>query len=130
MKNTPINYKIVNQKVQESGVAQVGSASIREIKKLVDQIEKASGEKFIRMEMGIPGLPASQYGVKAQIKALEDGVASIYPDIQGIPQLKNEISRFVRKTSGMWMSIPKAAYLQWVVCRRWICCFYDALKNS
>lgn len=96
MKNTPINYEIVSQKIAESGISQVGSASIREIKKLVDNIEKATGEKFIRMEMGIPGLPASQYGVRAQIKALEDGVASIYPDIQGIPQLKNEISRFVK----------------------------------
>lgn len=96
MKNTPINYDIVTQKVKESGVNEVGSASIREIKKLVDNIEKATGEKFIRMEMGIPGLPASQYGVKAQMKALEDGVASIYPDIQGIPELKNEISRFVK----------------------------------
>ncbi|NPD46833.1 MULTISPECIES: pyridoxal phosphate-dependent aminotransferase [unclassified Lentimicrobium] len=96
MKNTPINYDIVSQKVKESGVAQVGSASIREIKKLVDNIEKATGDKFIRMEMGIPGIPASQYGVKAQIKALEDGVAAIYPDIQGIPPLKNEISRFVK----------------------------------
>lgn len=96
MKNTPINYDIVSQKIKESGVKEVGSASIREIKKLVDNIEKATGEKFIRMEMGIPGLPASQYGVRAQIKALEDGVASIYPDIQGIPELKNEISRFVK----------------------------------
>lgn len=96
MKNTPINYNIVTQKIKESGLKEVGTASIREIKKLVNEIEKASGEKFIRMEMGVPGLPASQYGVKAQIKALEDGVASIYPDIQGIPELKNEISRFVK----------------------------------
>ena len=96
MKNTPINYDIVTQKIKESGLKEVGTASIREIKKLVNEIEKASGEKFIRMEMGVPGLPASQYGVKAQIKALEEGVASIYPDIQGIPELKNEISRFVK----------------------------------
>lgn len=96
MKDTPINSKIVTEKVKESGVAQVGSASIREIKKLVDNIEKETGDKFIRMEMGIPGIPASQYGVQAQIKALQDGVASIYPDIQGIPQLKTEISRFVK----------------------------------
>jgi len=96
MKNTPINYDIVTQKVKESGLTEVGSASIREIKKLVNEIEKATGEEFIRMEMGIPGLPASQYGVKAQIKALEDGVASIYPDIQGIPELKTEISRFIK----------------------------------
>ncbi len=96
MKNTPINYEIVKQKIEESGLEQVGSSSIREIKRLVDNIEKATGESYIRMEMGIPGLPASQFGVAAQIKALEDGVAAIYPDIQGIPVLKNEISIFVK----------------------------------
>jgi aspartate/methionine/tyrosine aminotransferase len=96
MKNTPINYEIVKQKIEESGLEQVGSSSIREIKRLVDNIEKATGESYIRMEMGIPGIPASQYGVAAQIKALEDGVASVYPDIQGIPVLKNEISLFIK----------------------------------
>jgi aspartate/methionine/tyrosine aminotransferase len=96
MKNTPINSEVVSRKIQESGVAQVGNASIREIKKLVDNIEKETGEKFIRMEMGVPGLPPSKYGVKAQIEALENGVAAIYPDIQGVPALKSEISQFIK----------------------------------
>jgi aspartate/methionine/tyrosine aminotransferase len=95
-KNTPIDYDIVSQKISESGLPEVGSASIREIKKLVDNIEKASGEKFIRMEMGIPGLPPAEVGVKAEIAALEKGVAAIYPDIHGIPELKNEIARFAK----------------------------------
>ncbi len=96
MKQTPIDYEIVTAKVKESGLKSIGTASIREIKKLVDAIESASGSKFIRMEMGIPGLPATQIGVDNQIEALRKGVASIYPDIQGIPSLKNEISRFVK----------------------------------
>lgn len=94
--NTPIDYNIVSQKISESGLKEVGTATIREIKKLVDNIEKASGEKFIRMEMGIPGIPPTQVGVEAEIEALKSGVAAIYPDIQGIPALKNEISRFVK----------------------------------
>jgi aspartate/methionine/tyrosine aminotransferase len=96
MSNTPINTEIVNQKIKESGLASVGRASIREIKKLVDNIENASGEKFIRMEMGIPGLPPAKIGVEGQIEALKKGVAAIYPDIHGVPPLKNEISRFVK----------------------------------
>jgi aspartate/methionine/tyrosine aminotransferase len=96
MTNTPINAEIVNQKIKESGLASVGRASIREIKKLVDNIENASGEKFIRMEMGIPGLPPAKIGVEGQIEALKKGVAAIYPDIHGVPPLKNEISRFVK----------------------------------
>lgn len=96
MNTTPINSTIVSQKIKESGIKEVGKASIREIKRLVDQIEKATGEKFIRMEMGIPGLPPNKFGVETQIEALENGVAAIYPDIQGIAPLKNEISAFVK----------------------------------
>ncbi|MBE0662217.1 MAG: pyridoxal phosphate-dependent aminotransferase [Bacteroidales bacterium] len=96
MKDTPINYNIVNEKIKEMNLPSVGKASIREIKRLVDNIEKATGEKFIRMEMGIPGLPAAQVGVQGEIEALQRGVAAIYPDIDGIPVLKPEISRFVK----------------------------------
>ena len=96
MINTPIDSKIVSRKIAESGIKEVGKASIREIKRLVDQIEGETGEKFIRMEMGIPGLPPNQFGVDAQIEALESGVAAIYPDIQGVAALKTEISLFVK----------------------------------
>ena len=96
MKDTPINYEIVSQKIKEMNLPSVGKASIREIKRLVDNIEKATGEKFIRMEMGIPGLPPAQIGVQGEIEALQKGVAAIYPDIDGVPALKPEISRFVK----------------------------------
>ena len=96
MINTPIDSKIVSRKIAESGIKEVGKASIREIKRLVDQIEGETGEKFIRMEMGIPGLPPNQFGVDAQIEALESGVAAIYPDIQGVAALKTEIALFVK----------------------------------
>ena len=96
MKNTPINYEIVSKKIKESRIENVGKASIRELKKLVDDIEKETGERFVRMEMGIPGLPAAQVGIDAEIEALKKGVANTYPDIQGIPSLKKESSRFVK----------------------------------
>lgn len=94
--NTPINYQIVSEKIAQSGIELIGKATIREIKKLVDSIEKATNTKFVRMEMGIPGLPPAEIGVNAQVEALYSGVAAIYPDIQGIPSLKVEMSRFVK----------------------------------
>lgn len=95
-KDTPINNEIVSRIVKESGLKQVGTSTIREIKKLVDTIEKETGERFIRMEMGVPGLPPAHVGIEAEIKALKEGVAAVYPDIFGIAPLKNEISRFVK----------------------------------
>ena len=96
MIETPINQSIVQKKIQESNIPVVGRASIREIKRLIDNIEYESKQKFVRMEMGVPGLPASQVGVNAEIEALKNGVAAIYPDIDGIPALKTEVSRFVK----------------------------------
>jgi aspartate/methionine/tyrosine aminotransferase len=95
-KETPIPYKIVNRVINESGISKVGKASIREIVRLINIIEEESGQKFIRMEMGVPGFPPSQIGVDAEIEALKNGVAGVYPEIEGIPELKNEASRFVK----------------------------------
>jgi aspartate/methionine/tyrosine aminotransferase len=96
MIKTPINHDVVKAKIAGSGLKSIGKASIRELLKLVNQIEAETGEKFIRMEMGVPGLPPSQIGVNAEIEALKRGVAAIYPDIEGIPELKSEIQRFVK----------------------------------
>ncbi|NLE62859.1 MAG: pyridoxal phosphate-dependent aminotransferase [Bacteroidales bacterium] len=96
MKDTPIPYEIVEQKIKESNLPKIGKASIREVKRLINEIEQASGKKFIRMEMGIPGLPAVAIGLEAQKKALDNGVAALYPDIDGIPELKMEMSRFCK----------------------------------
>ena len=96
MKDTPIDYTTVQSVIEESGLECVGKATIRDIKKLIDTIESETGQKYIRMEMGVPGLPASQIGIDAEIDALKKGVASIYPDIFGIKPLKEEISRFCK----------------------------------
>jgi len=95
-KDTPVDISIVNEKISELNVPVVGKATIRETKRLIDNIEQASGIKFIRMEMGVPGLPPTAIGTEAEIEALRRGVAAIYPDIDGIPELKQEASRFVR----------------------------------
>ena len=46
--------------------------------------------------MGVPGLPAPSIGIEAEIAALKNGVASIYPDISGLKELKEETSRFIK----------------------------------
>lgn len=93
---TPIGYDIVTRQMEAMNLPSVGKASIREIKRLIDNIERESGLKYIRMEMGIPGIRPSEIGTEAEIEALRNGVAAIYPDIDGTPALKQEISRFVK----------------------------------
>jgi aspartate/methionine/tyrosine aminotransferase len=96
MNDTPFSRPLVDRLIKESSLPDVGKASIRELRKLVAAIEEASGRKFIRMEMGIPGLPAPAVGIEAEIAALRSGCASYYPDIEGIPELRAEAARFVK----------------------------------
>lgn len=96
IKETPIDFDIVSKLIQNSGLKSVGKASIREIKRLIDNIQHETGKEYIRMEMGIPGLPPASIGVQAEKEALDRGVAAIYPDVHGIAVLKKEISHFVK----------------------------------
>jgi aspartate/methionine/tyrosine aminotransferase len=96
MSKIPFNRALVDEIIAKNNIKNVGAASIREVKKIIDDVEAATGEQFVRMEMGIPGLEASKIGVEAEIQALKDGVAAIYPDIYGTADLKQETARFVK----------------------------------
>lgn len=93
--------EMVGKVIAESGIASFSRASIREIARLVNQLEEATGVKFIRMEMGEPGLPCVQVALEAEIAALRKGVASVYPNIEGISTLKQETSRFIKLFLGL-----------------------------
>jgi len=101
MKPTPIKREIVDQLIGQLGIQDFAKATIREVKQVAAMAEKQSGVEYIKMEMGIPGLPAAQVGVDAQVKALEEGIAHSYPDIQGLPELKKQASRFVKAFIGV-----------------------------
>jgi aspartate/methionine/tyrosine aminotransferase len=96
MNDIPISPELIKSLANTIGTPSPAASSIREIVHLVNKIEEKTGIKFIRMEMGVPGLPASSIGIEAEIAALKNGVASIYPDISGIDLLKNETSRFIK----------------------------------
>jgi len=96
MRNTPVDYQLAKNIIEGSGISKIGTASIRELVKVVNLIEEKSGLKFIRMEMGVPGLEPAEIAIKAEIEALRNGVASKYPMIEGVQVLKNEISRFIK----------------------------------
>ena len=101
MKPTPIKKEIVDQLVADMNIQDFAKATIREVKQVAAMAEKQSGVEYIKMEMGIPGLPAAKVGVEAQINALRNGIASQYPDIQGYPELKRQASRFVKAFIGI-----------------------------
>ncbi|BAX80955.1 aminotransferase [Labilibaculum antarcticum] len=96
MMKTPINSIIVDQKLALCEIHKMEDATIRDVVRVVSMIEEESGEKYIRMEMGVPGLKPARVGIEAEKQALEDGVASAYPMLEGVKSLKEEASKFVK----------------------------------
>ncbi|WP_159520081.1 aminotransferase class I/II-fold pyridoxal phosphate-dependent enzyme [Sunxiuqinia indica] len=105
MKKTPIDQHLVDQNIAKLRIDNVGQASIREVVALVNLIEEAGSERFIRMEMGVPGLPPAEVGTQAEIEALKNGVASKYPMMDGIKPLKQEASRFIKSFMNVDVSL-------------------------
>ncbi|MEG1749775.1 MAG: pyridoxal phosphate-dependent aminotransferase [Tannerellaceae bacterium] len=96
MKNTPVDYQKARQIIDGYGLPDFGKATIREVVAISTQLEKETKTEFIHMEMGVPGLKAAQVGVDAEIAALKSGIASVYPNINGAPEVKTEASRFIK----------------------------------
>ena len=96
MRHNIIEKEIIERVKINTGISDLGKASIRETVRLVNEIEDLSGHKFIRMEMGVPGLNPSPIGINAEIEALQKGVAYKYPMIEGVKELKIEVSRFLK----------------------------------
>lgn len=91
-----IDPRIVDEVAKELEINDIAAASIRQVGAIVRNVEQRTGVEYIHFEMGIPGLPPSQVGVRAECEALERGVASQYPVIDGILPVKEEASRFVK----------------------------------
>ena len=96
MQNNVIDRKIIDEKLNLCGIEDMEDATIRDIVKAVNMIEAESGTRFVRMEMGVPGLAPSKIGIDAEIEALRGGCAQFYPMLEGIPKLKTEGSKFVK----------------------------------
>jgi len=80
----------------------LASASIREVNRLVNALEAETSQRFIRMEFGIPGLPAHPAALAAEIEALKDGrIAATYAPFDGLPELKAEAARFLELFAGV-----------------------------
>lgn len=96
MKKTPIDCRFLDEAIKAFQIKDLAKATIREVQGVAAYVEKQSGVEYIKMEIGVPGLAPSAVGVKAEIEALQNGIARLYPDINGIPELKREASKFVK----------------------------------
>lgn len=92
----PIDNTALASVLEQMGISDISCATIRQSGEIARTLEKQTGVEFLHLEMGIPGLPPERVGVEAECAALSAGVASLYPNMMGIPELKTEASRFLK----------------------------------
>ncbi len=134
MKDTPIQKHLIDDTINEFQIVDFAQATIREVKAIAAKAEAASGIEFIKMEMGVPGLPPSAVGVQAEIEALQQGIAAIYPDINGLQELKQEASRFIKAFIDVDLSpegcVPVTGSMQGTFASFLTCCQCDEQKDT
>jgi aspartate/methionine/tyrosine aminotransferase len=90
------------RKIMDRQRVDVRTASIREMNGLVNTIEAECDVRFIRMEFGIPGLPAPKLAIEAEHHALSElNVGHVYAPFAGIPELKQEAACFAELFMGL-----------------------------
>lgn len=99
--NTPLDYNIVTEAIDSMRLGDFSGATIRDIAMLAGILEKKTGQPFIHLEMGVPGLKPSQIGIEAEKKALDEGCAAVYPPNAGIDRLKLAASQFIKAYIGV-----------------------------
>lgn len=96
-----ISRDAIDEVLQGLDIVDIGRATIRQCVNVAQELERISGERFVHLEFGIPGLSACGIGVEAQKRALDNGDASVYPPACGIRELKENGSRFVKAFVGI-----------------------------
>jgi len=116
MKNSLIKKEVIEILKEKLSLDDLGMSSIREIVQIVNFIEKESTVKFVRMEMGVPGLPSIKEGAEAQINAIRNNRDAVYPMIDGLPELKQQCSNFLKNFADITINaeccIPTAGSMQ------------------
>ncbi|MDR0510598.1 MAG: pyridoxal phosphate-dependent aminotransferase [Rikenellaceae bacterium] len=90
------NEDLVAGVAAELGITDLASATIGQAVLDAMSLQQRTGTGFVRMDQGVPGLEPSIVGRRAEQQALKDNIAAIYPPAEGIAELKNESSRFVK----------------------------------
>lgn len=134
MKNTLIAASLVDDAMGRLDITDLNKASIRQIGGIVRSLEQQTGTEFVHFEMGVPGLPPCSVGIEAEKAALDLGVASSYPDMEGMPELKKEAARFIKAFINTGISpegcIPTVGSMQGAFASFTLCSQLDPTRDT
>ena len=130
----PFDRSCLRSALERMDIADIAQATIRQSGDIARMMERETGAEFLHLEMGVPGLPPERVGVEAECAALQEGVASRYPAMQGIPELKKQASRFLEAFLGVEIApegcVPTVGSMQGSFAAFLMCSQLDPAKNK
>ena len=130
----PIDSDALCSVLERMDITEISNATIRQSGAIARALEEVTGVEFLHLEMGIPGLPPARVGVEAECAALQAGVASVYPDMRGTPELKIQASRFLMAYLDVDLSpdgcIPTVGSMQGSLCSFLLCSHLNPSKDT
>lgn len=130
----PITDNELRELMSRHNINNITDATIRQIASLAGTLEQTAGESTVHLEIGNPGIPANALGVEAEREVLRKGIANKYPDISGIPQLKENASRFIKAFLNVDMPgrciIPTVGSMQGGYAAMLLCAHRDPAKDT
>lgn len=134
MEKLPIDRSVLDSALGRMDIADIAQATIRQSGDIARIMETETGMEFLHLEMGVPGLPPEPAGIDAECRALQAGVASQYPNMFGIPELKEQASRFIRAFLGVGVApqgcIPTVGSMQGSFTTFLLCSQLDPRKDT
>lgn len=92
----PITQQQLDEALNKLNITDITQATIRQICSLAAELERVADDTFVHLEIGNPGIDAVETGVDAECAALRGGIANKYPNIAGIPEIKESGSQFFK----------------------------------
>ena len=126
--------ELVAEATNVNHVTDLSHATIGETLLVAQYLEQKTGIPFVRMDQGSPGLPANQYGIEAEKRALDNGIVSQYPAAAGIKELKDAASQFVKAFINVDISaracVPTTGSVAGSFGSFIVCCQRDKQRNK
>lgn len=93
-----INNDLIQTNKAKHGISELEHASIRQLVMLISDLESASGNDFVRMELGVPGLAPAPQAIAAEHKVLDSIKVTQYPALNGNPGLRDAYQSFLSRS--------------------------------
>lgn len=90
------NKEAISEACKVNNVRDLSTATIGESVLVAQYLEKKYGIPLIRMDQGSPSISINRYGQEEEKRAIDSGIGNTYPPADGIPELKNAASRFIK----------------------------------